>query len=132
MELIFCLVIILLFVGLTYVLTKSKDWVFAIMIMVAWLGSTIYIAVSNNIDVDPTVTEIKIENIQLIEGGYVIEYNGIKKFLNKDEVKVEISDKNVLIENKYEYSKVENQFPYNITITNSDEIEYELLIKSEK
>lgn len=112
----------------------SEDEILVLLISMVFggFGGMIYCAMGQSFMVDPTITQIPIDNIQIVENGYVIEYGDTKKFLNKNEIEVEISDKNVLVENKYEYSKVENQFPYNVTPTNPDGVEYKLLIKSEK
>lgn len=132
MELMIWLGFIIILGVLIWKLSKDSEAVFFVTLIIGFFGGMIYYAIGLNIEVYPTITQITIDNIQIVENGYVIEYGDIKKFLNKDEVEVEISDKNVLIENKYEYSKVENQFPYNITPSNSNSIEYKLLIKSEK
>lgn len=132
MEFMIYLGVIVLMGCITYVLSKDGDAVFFIIIITGFFGGLLYLAIGSSLEVDPTITQIPIDNIQIVENGYVIEYGDTKKFLDKDEVTVEISDKNVLVENKYEYSKVENQFPYNITPSNSDSVMYKLLIKSDK
>jgi len=81
------------------------------------------------IPVTPTIIPHDIKNVEIINDGYVIEYDNTKQFFNKNELEVVISDKNVLVEEKYEYSKVENQFPNNILFSPPDIVEYILQIK---
>lgn len=133
MEFMIYLGVVVFISYLAYKLSNNdEEVVLVIMFIISFFGGVLYLSIGSSFVVDPIITQIKIDNIQIVENGYVIEYGDTKKFLNKDEVAVEISDKNVLVENKYEYSKVENQFPYNITPSNSDSVEYKLLIKNVK
>lgn len=78
-----------------------------------------------------TYLKYNIDEIQISEKGYFLTFEGRKEFLNKDNIKIEISDKNELVKQTKEYDKWEEVFPHNILITMYQSENYTLHIKSE-
>lgn len=122
-------IVVGLIVGIGVYRDIYDDEMAMILSIVSMMGMTVILMIGLLFTVTPTSISHDIKNVEIINDGYVIEYNNTKQFFTKNELEVIISDKNVLIEEKYEYSKVENQFPNNILFSNSDTVKYILQIK---